>query len=141
MSFTGCRMGDTKISTKDKKTAISDSQAIAAEIPENTKIDMLQEVDLRTTYYPGSQTKSSEVTYMDSLPNGGYKFYHRNGILSEKCWVKNGYRDGVCKFYKQNGDLQRIVQFEKGKKIYEEFYKGDAISVKWVYDDLSLIHI
>jgi antitoxin component YwqK of YwqJK toxin-antitoxin module len=65
-----------------------------------------QEIENRRLYNNGAPHKEGNV----------WKWFHKNGILSLSCEIKNGKKDGVEEGFYDNGDMRSIIHYKNGKK-------------------------
>ncbi len=91
-----------------------------------------------TKFYPSGKIKS-EITYKNNLPRGPYKVYYLNGVLEEEgdwqanknigdfkrfhengklaqefFFTSNGKRDGMQKYFYENGEIQMSIEVDLG---------------------------
>jgi hypothetical protein len=60
--------------------------------------------------------RAQEGDYRDALRSGLWTTWYTNGRKSEEGTYRNGQRDGRWYFYNRNGTLQRVEEWEYGKK-------------------------
>lgn len=60
-----------------------------------------------------------KINYINSVENGPYEAYYRNGNLRIKATFKDGLFDGYFYSYNQNGELVRLENLENGILVTE----------------------
>ena len=73
--------------------------------------------------------RESKGKYLNGKREGVWKFYHDNGNLKLQGGFKNGRRDGLVEEYYKNAELKGSGKYEDGKKI-EGFWKSNTSSIQ-----------
>jgi antitoxin component YwqK of YwqJK toxin-antitoxin module len=84
----------------------------------------------------------------ETIMNGEYIQYYKNGVTKMRGMMKDGKRDGLWKSFYENGSPWSETTFRNGmkegktttwyeneKKRYEGFYSGDKESGHWMFWD------
>ena len=75
---------------------------------------------IRDRYYITGQLKYRGVARNGNI-HGLYKLYREDGVLSEKGMFKEGYRDGVWKYYDLAGKIEKTEFYQDREFIGEEY--------------------
>lgn len=81
------------------------------------------EVEIKTTYWDGTQNIRSQVSYVDGLKEGLAVQYYRNGNKQMEIQYYNDIKEGITRVYYEDGMLYRETPYEAGlitgiQKIY-----------------------
>ena len=68
-----------------------------------------------TSYYSNGNIES-EISFKDSVRDGGAKFYYENGTIKEERTYTNGKVEGLVQVYSDSGKLKEVYVIEDGKR-------------------------
>lgn len=73
-------------------------------------------------------------------PEKEYYEYYKNGNIKVEGNFKNGLKDGVQKWYHENGEKYKIIGYEAGveKGIYELYSSSGLVQYKGIKDSLHI---
>lgn len=81
------------------------------------------------TDYDISNKKVFTASFKDGKLNGNGQYFYKNGITKESGYFANGIRDSVWNFYYENGDLDRVIKFNKGNPNIISQFNNKGIQV------------
>lgn len=81
------------------------------------RIKWANEHYLKAVYEKNDAGKIIDTNYhfKDTLPDGFYKLFHKNDILAEQGNFKNSIKQGQWAYWKLNGTIYSIENYNKGK--------------------------
>jgi antitoxin component YwqK of YwqJK toxin-antitoxin module len=83
-------------------------------------------------YYPNGNTRS-EITYRNNLPRGPYKVYYPNGKLEEEGTWEGNKNTGLFRRYHENGSLAQEFTFTAAGKrdgVQRYFYENGRVQLQ-----------
>ncbi len=89
-----------------------------------------------------NKIKSREYSYENSILQGVYKIYHKNGKLAEEGMVANGYYVGDWKLYYSDGTLKNEFAYNEASELdglYKEYDIDGKLHYEFVYRNGEVI--
>jgi len=98
--------------------------------------NLKEETPYKKSYSLGYKKVKTEL-----VPHGIAKTYYENGVLRVEDPYVDGERDGIVKFYDENGKLESTHEYKNSKKEGKHVYyysDGTEMDVEYYHDDVQV---
>lgn len=66
-------------------------------------------------YFPKTEIKASEITYVENIKNGPARSFYRNGQVNKEGYYVDGLKHGVFVTFYENGKRKKSVEYKENK--------------------------